>query len=187
MKIEKNKVVSIHYTLTLQDGVVADSSEGMEPLEYLHGYENLIPGLEKELEGKVAGDKLSVTVAPGEAYGLRSEELVVEVDRNQFPEDVEIEEGMQPLILSLHRRFHTEFRSCFSSAKPYIEQMLALILCRIAFHQTNMRTHFITIVAEINKFTNLIIRMRFVGGKNSNDGVGAHAIKSISITGDNTF
>lgn len=95
MTICKDSVVSIEYTLTDDQKEVLDSSEGMGPLEYLHGHSNLIPGLEKELEGKKAGDAFKVSVKPEEAYGVYHDELVVEVDRNQFPDDVEIEVGMQ--------------------------------------------------------------------------------------------
>lgn len=95
MTISKDSVVTIEYTLTDNDNEVLDSSEGAGPLEYLHGHDNLIPGLEKHLEGKAAGDAFKVTVAPGEAYGEYQDELVVQVDRNQFPDDVEIVEGMQ--------------------------------------------------------------------------------------------
>ncbi len=95
MTISKDSVVSIEYTLTDDQNEVLDSSEGMGPLEYLHGHGNLIPGLEKELEGKKEGDNLKVTVAPGDAYGDYQDELVVEVERKQFPDDVEITEGMQ--------------------------------------------------------------------------------------------
>jgi FKBP-type peptidyl-prolyl cis-trans isomerase SlyD len=95
MTIVKDSVVTIEYTLTDDQNEVLDSSEGMGPLEYLHGHNNLIPGLEKELEGKKAGDSFKTTVAPTEAYGEYLDELVVEVDRSQFPDDVEITEGMQ--------------------------------------------------------------------------------------------
>ncbi len=95
MTISKDSVVTIEYTLTDDQNEVLDSSEGMGPLEYLHGHNNLIPGLEKELEGKKAGDSFKTTVAPADAYGEFQKELVVEVDRSQFPDDVEITEGMQ--------------------------------------------------------------------------------------------
>ncbi len=73
MNIAKDKVVSIDYTLTNDNGDVLDSSAGREPLAYLQGHNNLIPGLEKELEGKVKGDKLVAIIPPEQAYGLRSE------------------------------------------------------------------------------------------------------------------
>lgn len=95
MTISKDSVVSIEYTLTDDENEVLDSSEGTGPLEYLHGRNNLIPGLEKHLEGKGAGDTFKVSVAPADAYGEYQDELVVEVARNQFPDDVEIVEGMQ--------------------------------------------------------------------------------------------
>ena len=76
MQIAENKVVSIHYTLTNNDGKVLDSSEGREPLAYLHGNKNIIVGLENALQGKTEGDKLTVTIPPEEAYGIRDEQLV---------------------------------------------------------------------------------------------------------------
>lgn len=95
MTISKDSVVSIEYTLTDDQNEVLDSSQGTGPLEYLHGHQNLIPGLEKELEGKKAGDNFKATVPPAEAYGEYQDELVVEVDRSQFPDDVDVVEGMQ--------------------------------------------------------------------------------------------
>mgnify|MGYP001000657113 CR=1 FL=1 len=95
MKITKDKVVSIEYTLKDADGTVLDTSEGVGPLEYLHGHGNLIPGLEKELEGKTAGDSLTVTVEPADGYGEYNEEMVVEVPKAQFEAGTEIEVGMQ--------------------------------------------------------------------------------------------
>src|SRR5690625_6137167 len=67
MTISDNSVASFHYTLTDSSGQVLDSSEGKEPLSYLHGAGNIIPGLEKHLAGKTVGDKLSVSVPPAEA------------------------------------------------------------------------------------------------------------------------
>lgn len=95
MTITKDSVVNIEYTLTDDDNEVLDASAEMGPLEYLHGNGNLIPGLEKELEGKKAGDAFKATVKPEDAYGVYHKELVVEVERNQFPDDVAIEVGMQ--------------------------------------------------------------------------------------------
>jgi FKBP-type peptidyl-prolyl cis-trans isomerase SlyD len=95
MQISNNSVVTMHYTLTSPEGEVLDSSEGKEPLAYLHGHGNIIPGLEKELEGKAAGDKLVAEIAAADAYGERNEALVVEAQRSQFPEDVELQPGMR--------------------------------------------------------------------------------------------
>lgn len=85
----------MHYKLTSPEGEVLDSSEGKEPLAYLHGHGNIIPGLEKQLEGKSAGDKLVAEVAAAEAYGEHNPALVVEAARSQFPEGVELQEGMR--------------------------------------------------------------------------------------------
>lgn len=95
MQIAKNKVVSINYTLTDDAHNAIDSSDGAEPLTYLHGSNNIIPGLENALTGKSVGDKLKVTVAPEEAYGERVEDMVQVVPRDRFEPDAELEVGMQ--------------------------------------------------------------------------------------------
>ncbi|MBF0278681.1 MAG: peptidylprolyl isomerase [SAR324 cluster bacterium] len=96
MKIEKNKVASIDYTLKDNNGEVMDTSEGGEPLAYIHGIGNLIPGLENELEGKKEGDSFKITIEPGDAYGFRDDELTQVAPRSAF-EGVEepLEVGMQ--------------------------------------------------------------------------------------------
>ncbi|CAH0541651.1 peptidylprolyl isomerase [Vibrio marisflavi] len=95
MKIENNVVVSLAYQLTLEDGVVVDQSTAEAPLDYLHGHNNLIVGLEKQLEGKTAGDKFTATVAPDDAYGEHNEALVQRVPANVFQGVDEIEVGMR--------------------------------------------------------------------------------------------
>lgn len=95
MKIENNHVVALHYTLKNGDGVELDSSAGKDPLQYLHGGEGIIPGLEQELSGKEVGDKFVVTIRPEDAYGESRPELVNEVPREQFPEGQDIQPGMQ--------------------------------------------------------------------------------------------
>ncbi len=95
MNIKKDMVVSIDYTLKNKDGEVIDTSKEVGPLEYIHGNGNLIPGLEKELEGKKEGDSLEVEIKPEDGYGEYSEELVVEVPRENFDVDATIEVGMQ--------------------------------------------------------------------------------------------
>lgn len=84
MQIANNKVVSIHYKLTNDAGDILDSSEGQEPLAYLHGLGNIIPGLENALSGRALGDKFSVTVAPADGYGERDNEMVQSVPRSAF-------------------------------------------------------------------------------------------------------
>ncbi len=95
MQIADKKIVLIHYTLKNLDDEVMDSSEGAEPLAYLHGTGSIVPGLEKELEGKQAGDKLNVEVSPEEGYGELNPELIQEVDRAAFEGVDNIEVGMR--------------------------------------------------------------------------------------------
>ena len=95
MQIAANKAVSIDYTLTNADGEVLDSSDGGAPLVYLQGAGNIIPGLEKALEGKQAGDAGNVTVEPAEAYGEFNAELIAVLGRNMFEGVDELEVGMQ--------------------------------------------------------------------------------------------
>ncbi len=92
--IGDNSVVRMHYTLTNSDGEVLDSSSGGEPLAYLHGAGNIIPGLERELTGKVAGDSLTVVVAPEDGYGEVNEGLFQVVPREAFQGIDTIEPGM---------------------------------------------------------------------------------------------
>jgi len=95
MEVQNNKVVSINYTLTNNEGKTLDTSEGRAPLSYIHGKGNLIPGLEKALEGKKVGDKVNVTIPPEEAYGERNEELIQVIPRSAFQGVDNIEPGMQ--------------------------------------------------------------------------------------------
>jgi len=95
MKITKNSVVSIHYTLTNDQNETLDSSVGTEPLVYLHGSEGIIPGLEKALDGRIQGDKFKVTIPPEEAYGLRENDMIQTVLKSEFPDDEEVQVGMR--------------------------------------------------------------------------------------------
>ncbi len=94
MKIEKNKFVEIHYTLTDDDGNQLDSSSGRAPLGYVHGNGMLISGLESQLEGKEAGAKFKAVVEAKDAYGEYNDMLVARVPRSQFDGDVDIQVGM---------------------------------------------------------------------------------------------
>jgi len=95
VQIAKNRVVSLHYTLRDEHGQVLDASAARGPMSYLHGKNNIIPGLEQALEGRAAGDKVEVTVPPEQGYGRRSGALVQIVPRNRFPEDAALGPGMQ--------------------------------------------------------------------------------------------
>ena len=95
MIIEKNRVVTIDYELKDDQGEVLDSSSGSEPLVYLHGNQNIIPGLEKHLAGKKAGDSIDCLVPAAEAYGLHDDSLVIKVKKDEFGPGAQIEPGMQ--------------------------------------------------------------------------------------------
>ncbi|HVT37280.1 MAG TPA: peptidylprolyl isomerase [Nevskiaceae bacterium] len=102
MQIENQRVVLMHYTLTNDAGEVLDSSRGGEPLAYLHGSGNIIPGLENALAGKQAGDKVQVKVAPAEGYGERNPELVQQLPRRAFKGVGDLRVGMQLQAQSEH-------------------------------------------------------------------------------------
>ena len=95
MQVAKNAVVSIDYTLTGPDGKVIDTSTGREPLAYIHGGGNLIPGLERALDGKTAGENVNVSIAPVDAYGERNPAAVHSVPKSAFQGVPEIKVGMQ--------------------------------------------------------------------------------------------
>jgi len=92
--IGANSVVSLHYTLKNDDGEVLDSSEGKAPLVYLHGAQNIIPGLENELQGKSTGAKFDATVSPELGYGEVRPELVQVIKKEMFQGVEAIEPGM---------------------------------------------------------------------------------------------
>lgn len=95
MKVAENAVVVIDYTLTDNSGEVIDSSEGAGPLAYLHGFGNIINGLEDALLGKEAGDQVKATIAPENAYGERHEDMQQDVPKELFGGVDNIEVGMQ--------------------------------------------------------------------------------------------
>ena len=86
MQIGDKKAVTFHYSLRDDGGDVLDSSEGREPLTYLHGQGDIVPGLEKALEGKQPGDEVKATVPPAEGYGVRDEGNVRNIPRRRLPE-----------------------------------------------------------------------------------------------------
>ena len=86
MPIEDRKVVSFHYTLTNDKGEQIESSREREPMAYLHGYRNIIPGLESAMAGRDVGDTFEVTVTPAEAYGERNPDAVQRISAKHFPD-----------------------------------------------------------------------------------------------------
>jgi FKBP-type peptidyl-prolyl cis-trans isomerase SlyD len=95
MVIEKDRVVTMDYKLQDAEGQLIDSSEGSEPLVYLHGNDNIIAGLEKHLVGKKVGDEVACVVPAKEGYGERDDSLVFTVSKSDFGEGAELESGMQ--------------------------------------------------------------------------------------------
>lgn len=94
MKISNNAAVTMHFTVSSEDGVQIDSSRESQPMEFIQGSHYLIQGLEDALEGKQAGDKFELDVGPTDAYGERADELVQLVPKSMF-EGMELEVGMQ--------------------------------------------------------------------------------------------
>jgi peptidylprolyl isomerase len=93
--VKNGDVVKIHYTGTLDDGTVFDSSEGREPLEFTVGDGRVIPGFEKGVMGMAVGENKKIHIPAEEAYGEYSEEMKMNAPREHFPKDVEIKNGMQ--------------------------------------------------------------------------------------------
>ncbi|HUL48101.1 MAG TPA: peptidylprolyl isomerase [Steroidobacteraceae bacterium] len=95
MPIAQDDVVTIHYTLKDDADKVIDSSSGGEPLAYLHGHGNIVPGLERELAGKSAGDRLTVRVPAAEGYGEYDRALVQNVPRRSLKGIANLRVGMR--------------------------------------------------------------------------------------------
>jgi FKBP-type peptidyl-prolyl cis-trans isomerase SlyD len=95
MQIADEMAVMIHYKVANTEGEVLDSSEGDEPLAYIQGAGNIVPGLEQALLGKRVGDRVKVTVAPEDGYGMHEPEKVQTVPRDAFDTEAKIEPGMQ--------------------------------------------------------------------------------------------
>jgi len=92
---QNGDTVKIHYTGTLEDGTVFDSSEGHDPLEFTLGSGQVIVGFEEAVTGMKSGDKKQVNVPAEKAYGQRNEEMVLQAPRDQVPSDIEPEVGQQ--------------------------------------------------------------------------------------------
>lgn len=93
-KVQNGQVVSMEYTLNV-DGVVTDSTEGREPLDYVHGAGNIIPGLEREMTGMSVGESKVVLVAAADGYGERDEDAFMDVPRDQFPDEIPMKVGTE--------------------------------------------------------------------------------------------
>ena len=87
--------VKVHYQGTLADGTIFDSSEGREPLEFTLGTGDVIPGFDAAVIGLSPGQSVVTTIQPEDAYGPANPEMIIEVERDRFPEDMEVEEGLE--------------------------------------------------------------------------------------------
>ena len=92
--VQDGLVVSMEYTLSV-DGEVLDSSKDAGPLQFLAGYDNIVPGLEREMAGMKIGESKDVLVLPEDGYGEFDEEAFMKVPRSEFPADMELEEGLE--------------------------------------------------------------------------------------------
>jgi len=92
--ITQDVVATVHYTGTLQDESVFDSSEDRDPLTFLVGHNQMIPGFEEEMQGAAVGERRTFTLTPDRAYGEKDENGIVELPRSQFPPEAELEVGM---------------------------------------------------------------------------------------------
>ena len=95
MKAGHGKVVRVHYRLTGDDGTLLDSSDGQEPLTYLHGYDGLLPGLEQGLEGLEAGQHARVDLLAADAYGPHDPDAIIHATRDQFPDGLVLTPGLE--------------------------------------------------------------------------------------------
>lgn len=94
LRVKDGLVVAMEYTLKV-DGSVTDSSEGREPLEFVHGVGNIIPGLEREMIGMAVGESKEVVAAAVDAYGEENEKAFMDVPQDQFPEEVPMKTGTE--------------------------------------------------------------------------------------------
>lgn len=93
--VKDGDTVKVHYTGKLNDGTVFDSSQDREPLEFTLGEGKLIPGFEKAVTGMEEGDSTTVKIASEDAYGERRDDLELEVAKNELPDNVDPQVGMQ--------------------------------------------------------------------------------------------
>lgn len=92
---KQGDAVRVHYTGKLEDGTVFDTSENREPLEFTIGEDRVIPGFEQAVVGMEPGDTKTEELAPDEAYGQHREDMIMELERDQIPDDVDPEVGQQ--------------------------------------------------------------------------------------------
>ena len=119
-KVEDGVVVSMEYKLTV-DGEVLDSSDDAGPLQFLVGYGNIIPGLEKEMMGMKIGDSKDVVVQPEDGYGEFDDEAFMDVPRTEFPADMKLEEGAELHITDEDSEHQTAFVESFDDKTVHLD------------------------------------------------------------------
>lgn len=95
MKVDKNTIVTLEYILMDSSGEILESSKEDGEYEYLHGIGEMLPGVEKALTGLEKGGSIDIIVPPEEGFGIKSEEMIFEIDKNTFPEEAVLEKGME--------------------------------------------------------------------------------------------
>jgi len=118
--VQDGLVVSMDYKLTV-DGEVLDSSDKEGPLQFLAGYGNIIPGLEREMMGMKIGDSKDVVVQPADGYGEFDDEAFMDVPRTEFPDDMKFEEGMELHITDDEDQHQTAFVSGFDDTTVHLD------------------------------------------------------------------
>ena len=110
MVVIKNNVISIYYSVIDMDGNMIDSNKEFEPLQYLHGGENILPSVETALEGATLNEERTVTLEPYQGYGDYNDQLLVSVDKQKFPAHlghpekgmiVDIDQGGEMIVIAL--------------------------------------------------------------------------------------
>lgn len=99
-RVDQDVVVSLDYTLNV-DGEIVDFSDKEEPLQYIQGRGQIIPGLEREMAGMTVGQSKEVRVAPKEGYGMRDPEAVIEISRAEFPPEFEVIPGAEVQVRNI--------------------------------------------------------------------------------------
>ena len=94
MTAQNGNTVKVHYTGTLDDGSVFDSSKNRSPLQFVIGRQQVVPGFEKAVIGRSVGDKFTVTIPAAEAYGESQKDLIIEVPRSQIPPNITPQKGL---------------------------------------------------------------------------------------------
>ena len=94
MRVKPGRVILLDYSVKVDTGQVVEASTGKAPIEYLHGSGQILPALERALEGLGEGDQASFSIAPGEAYGERKDDNIVSLPKTLFPAEVKLEKGL---------------------------------------------------------------------------------------------